>query len=55
MKTFSFMSNLQTNYDFKLDFHEVDQHTEDRWSNHGIKHREDHLWPSRELPCEYPN
>ena len=26
-KLFSFVSNLQTYYDFKLDFQKVDQHT----------------------------
>ena len=27
-KLFSIMSNLQTHYHFKLDFHKVDQHTD---------------------------
>ena len=40
-KLFSFMSNLQTYYHFKLDFQKVDQHTGCRWLIHGTKRRKD--------------
>ena len=33
-KLFSFMSNLQTYYHFKLDFQKVDQHTGGKWLIH---------------------
>ena len=33
------MSNLQTYYQFKLDFQEVDQHTGSKWVIHGTKRR----------------
>ena len=35
-KLFSIMSNLQTNYHFKLDFPKMDQHTGGKWLIHGI-------------------
>ena len=38
---FSFMSNLQTNYHFKLDFHKVEQQTGGKWLIHGTKCRKD--------------
>ena len=40
-KLFSFMSNLQTYYHFKLDFQKVDWHTGDKWLIHGTKRRND--------------
>ena len=36
-KLFSFMSNLQTYYHFKLDFQIMDQHTGGKWLIHGTK------------------
>ena len=41
-------SPLQTHYYFKLDFHEVDQHTEGKWLIHGTKRHKDN-----QLPVEY--
>ena len=38
---FSFMSNLQTYYFFKLDFQKVDQHTGDNWLIHSTKRHKD--------------
>ena len=35
------MSNLQTYYNFKLDFQKVDQHTAGKWLIHGTKHHKD--------------
>ena len=43
--------NLQTYYDFKLDFQKVDQHTEGKWLIHGTKRHEDNQLQSLELPC----
>ena len=40
-KLFSLMSNLQTNYHFKLDFQKVDQHTGGKWLIHGTKRHKD--------------
>ena len=40
-KLFSFMSNLQTYYHFKLDFQKVDQDTGGKWLIHGTKRRKD--------------
>ena len=48
---FSFMSNLQTDYHFKLDFQQVDQHTGDKWSIHCTKRRKDNQLQSLELTC----
>ena len=45
------MSNLQTYYHFKLDFHIVDQHTRGKWLIHGTKRRKDDQLQSPELPC----
>ena len=45
------MSNLQTYYNFKLDFQNVDQHTEGKWSIHGTKHCKDNQLQSLKLPC----
>ena len=50
-KLFSYMSNLQTYYHFKLDFQKVDQHTEGKWVIHGTKRRKDNQLRSLELPC----
>ena len=50
-KLFSFMSNLQTYYHFKLDFQKVDLHTGGKWSIHGTKHHKDNQLQSLELPC----
>ena len=35
------MSNLQTNYHFKLDFPKVYQHTGGKWSIYDTEHRND--------------
>ena len=51
-KLFSFMSNLQACYHFKLDFQKVDQHTGGKWLIHGIKRRKDNELQSLELPCK---
>ena len=48
---FSFMSNEQTYYHFKLCFQKVDQHTGGMWLIHGTKHRKDNQLQSLELPC----
>ena len=45
------MSNLQTYYNFKLDFQKVDQNTEGKWLIHGTKPRKDNQLQSLELPC----
>ena len=52
-KLFSFMSDLQTYYHFKLDFQfqKVDQHTGGKWLIHGTKRRKDNQLQSLELPC----
>ena len=50
-KLFSFMSNLQTNYYFKLDFQKVDQHTGGKWLIHGTKPGKDNQLQSLEPPC----
>ena len=52
MKLFSFMSNLQTHYHFKLDLQKVEQHTGDKWLIHGTKRRNDNQLQSLELPCK---
>ena len=49
-KLFCTMSNLQTNYHFKLDFQKVDQHTEGKWLIHGTKHRKGNQLQSLEFP-----
>ena len=41
------MSNLQTQYNFKLDFQKVDQHA----GGKGTKRRKDNQLQSLELPC----
>ena len=45
------MSNLQTQYHFKLDFQKVDPHTRGKWLIHGTKNRKDNHMQSLELPC----
>ena len=45
------MSNLQTYYNFKLDFQKMNQHTEGKWLIHGTKHHKDNQLQSVELPC----
>ena len=45
------MSNLQTYYDFKLDFQKMDQHTGGKWLIDGTKHRMDNQLQSLQLPC----
>ena len=50
-KMFSFMSNLQTYYHFKLDLPKVDQHTGGKWLIHGTKRHRDTQLQSLELPC----
>ena len=51
-KLFSFMSNLQTYYHFKLDFQKVDQHAGGKWLIHGTKRRKDNQLQCLELPCK---
>ena len=48
---FSLMSNLQTYYNFKLDFQKLDQHAGGKWLIHGTKRRKDNQLQSLELPC----
>ena len=50
-KLFSFMSNLQTYYHFKLDFQKVEQHTGGKWLIHGTERRKDNQLQSLQLPC----
>ena len=45
------MSNLQTYYQFKLDFLKVDQDTGGKWLIHGTKCHKDNQLQSLELPC----
>ena len=56
-KLFSIMSNLQTNYLFKLDLKKMNQYTGDKWLIHGTKHSKDNqlqnLTPPP--PVEYAN
>ena len=44
------MSNLQTQYHFKLDFQKVTQPTGGKWLIHGSKRRKDNQLQSVELP-----
>ena len=44
------MPNLQTYYQFKLDFQKVDQHTGGKCLTNGTKHRKDNQLQSMELP-----
>ena len=50
-KLFSITSNLQTQYNFKLDFQKVDQHIEGKWLIHDTKHHKDNLLQSMKLAC----
>ena len=50
-KLFSFMSNVQTYYNFKLDSQKVGPHTGGKWLIHGTKRRKDNQLQSLELPC----
>ena len=50
-KLFSFMSNLQSHYHFKLDFLKVYRHTGGKWLIHGTKRRKDNQLQSLVLPC----
>ena len=47
------MSNVQTHYHFKLDFHKVDQHTGGKWLIHGTTHHKD--TQLQNCPVEYPS
>ena len=46
-KLFPIMSNVQTNYHFKLDFQKVDQYTRGKY---GTKYRKDNQLSGLELP-----
>ena len=48
---FSFMSNLQTYYHFKLDFQKVDQHIGGKLLIHSTKRSKDNQLQSLEHPC----
>ena len=48
---FSFMSNLQTYYHFKLNFQKVDQHTGGKWLIHGTLRHKNNQLKSLELAC----
>ena len=50
-KLFFIMSNLHTQYHFKLVFQKMDQHTWGKWLIHVTKHYKDYQWQSLELPC----
>ena len=54
-KMFSFMSNLQTYYLFKIDFQNMDQHTGGKWLIQGTKRRQVNQLQSLEPPIEYPS
>ena len=49
------MSNLQTYYNFKLDFQTVDQHTGGKWLTHGTKRHKDNQLQAWNSPVEYPS
>ena len=49
------MSNLQTHYNFKVDFQKGNQHTGGKWLIHGTKHHKDNPLQSQDLPIEYPS
>ena len=40
-KLFTIMASLQTHYHLKLDFQNVDKHTEGKWLINGTKHHKD--------------
>ena len=54
-KLFSIISHLQTHYHFKPDFEKVDQHTDDKWSIYGTKHRKDISGKAWNSAVEYPS
>ena len=45
------MSDLQTYYDFQLNFQKVNQHTGDKWLIHSTKRCKDNQLQSLEFPC----
>ena len=49
-KLFSFVSNLQIHYHFKLDFQKMDQHTGRKWLIHGTKRHKDNQLQSLQFP-----
>ena len=49
-KLFSFMSNSQTYYHFKLELKKMDQNAGGKWLIHGTKCHRDHQLQSLELP-----
>ena len=49
-KLFPIMSDLQTNYHFKIDFHKVDKYTGHKWLIHGPKLHKDNQLKSLKLP-----
>ena len=53
--SFSSVSNLQTQYHFKLYFQILDQHTGDKWLIRGTKHRKENQLQNLEPPVEYPS
>ena len=50
-KMFSFMSDLQTYYNFKIDYQKMDKHTGGKWLINGTKRHKDNQLQSLELPC----
>ena len=52
---FSIVSNLQTDYNLKLNFQNMDHHTGGKWLIHGTKHHKDNQRQSLEPPIEYPS
>ena len=51
--TFSIMSNLPTNYSFKLGFQTVDQHARCKWLFFGTKHRSDNQLQGLQIMCTF--
>ena len=49
------MSNLQTYYNFKLDFQNLDQQTGGKWLIHGTKRRRAISCKAWNSPVEYPS
>ena len=49
-RCFPLWKNLQTYYDFKLDFQKVNQHTGGKWLIHGTKRHKDNQLQCLELP-----
>ena len=50
-RLFSMMSNLQTHYNFKLDYQKVDQHIGGKLLIHGTKQCKGKQLQSLDLPC----